>query len=1023
MKQQQLPTVSTTTMPSKDKYKVRDDGFISIVDLQAIDYLLVWSRALASCSILMLLAEGMNLVTGSMIVLISVIGIFDKGLSRKQNPFADASTSNRSGSGNGWMFQFCFRTLISPTSRMLLVQLILMTIVLLSKSSARMAGMKVNEMTMKLAMNSSAETKALAFGDFVNYQMIVQFILKEVSRAIVYGLSMGAMLIVASTSSNMSSRRRAGYISRFVAVALEYSLKASLLFTPICIYFSSSAHQQVSSPLTFASPPPVSLERKPSIIIACLDSLRNDLFSADTFPLTFSSLLGAEKDSIDQSTACTRWSHHDSGAFQSDQGFTSLFYSSPGLQYRHFLQHKSDKSIKSWPLETLRSQGYHMHRIMAYSYKFCWVITAGCDLYYRDFDTVTEGVGGSDDNSYNKAKEWIQQRLVSNESSPFLLSIDLQDSRFPYTAPGELKSTFLPELSEQETYLLKQKLHEMPRHEVDIAREKLLNRVKNSLRRVDVALSTFVQDSIIPLLSSSEDAIFIITGDHGEILMDGTSTDFGHAYASANDAQRMVPMFMCGTRDIIDSLRVRDTWTSHADVLPSILRASGAELGKEWENEVPVLATAQKAHSPPVVSRHPWDDLAVITSQSSRAVIRDSKIIESAGEWEKDPLLINLRYKYSHSWPGLNHRIVAEALLEPERQTHTLPSLLADGEGADSEEKKSALERLKGLRPSIDRTQNQFHGHGHATIDIVSIGSKTRFEHLKAQASTWVSHPYVRSFWGFTEKQGHNETCDSMTDEEITSHVDSCVAGFDETAGHIQEFITEGYTLIEDGRRRRDAGWICAQRRVGRALGWLKHVAYKDHDQDSLPDLLLIVDDDTYIDLNIIEEKTGEFKAIADGSVEVLGSCLFEESGFIKWPFSYGGFGTFFSKASIQQLIRPIHCENTDENEGDQDVCKSIQLGRLGESKLFHEGMSIAELFHDYSSLKMFCLHSDWLLGYIARYYLFSDVKGIEQYPTCGNVNSVNMTCHVGMEACHHQTPETMEFLWTENLQNFSRIN
>ena len=81
MKQQQLPTVSTTTMPSKDKYKVRrlgkvDDGSIFIVDLLAIDYPLVWSRALASCSILMLLAEGVNLVTGSMIVLISVIGIF-----------------------------------------------------------------------------------------------------------------------------------------------------------------------------------------------------------------------------------------------------------------------------------------------------------------------------------------------------------------------------------------------------------------------------------------------------------------------------------------------------------------------------------------------------------------------------------------------------------------------------------------------------------------------------------------------------------------------------------------------------------------------------------------------------------------------------------------------------------------------------------------------------------------------------------------------------------------------------------
>lgn len=1027
LKQLQLPTITTATAMPNDKTGCGDkvhnhNDLISIVNPPPIDYALIWSRALASCSIFMLFAGGdsVNFVTGSMIVLISVIGIFGKEIAKKQNPAADTSASDRSGSD-------CFRALISVTSRMLLIQLILMTIVLLSKSSARMAGMKVNEMTMKLIFTASAETKALAFGDFMNYQMIAQFILKEASRATIYGLSMGLLLLlVASTSSSSNMASRRVYINRFVAVPLKYSLVASLLFAlgkmSILYFSSSSAIQQV---YTFASPPPVSLERKPSIIIASLDSLRNDHFSADTFPLTVSSLLGAERDSIDQSTACTRWPHHDSGAFQSDQGFASLFYSSSGLQHQHFLQHKSDKSIKSWPLETLRSQGYHMHRIMAYSYKFCWVISSECDLHYRDFDTITEGVGGGDGSSYTHAKEWIRERLASSEMSPFLLSIDLQDSRFPYSAPGELNSTFLPELSEQETYLLKQKLNEMPRQEVDVAREKLLNRVKNSLRRVDVALSTFVQDSIIPLLSSGEDVIFIITGDHGEILMDGTSTDFGHAISSANDAQRLVPMFMCGTHDIIDSLRVRDregegitTLTSHAVVLPSILRACGADLGKEWENEVFALATSQKAQSS-IVSRHPWEDLAVITSQSSRTVIQGSRIIESVGEWDKNPQLINLRYKHSLSWPGLNdpHRIVAEAI-EPERQirqfeTHALPlpSLLADEDGSNSEEKNFALERLKELRPSIDidRTQNHLHDHGHShvTIDIVSIGSNTRFEYLEAQASTWTSHPSVRYYWGFTEKHAHNETCDTMTDEEVTLHIDKCVAGFNETAGRVQNFISDGYTLVED-KKRRDAGWICAQRRVGRALGWLKQVAYKDHDQDSLPDLLLFVDDDTYIDLDVFEQKIGGFKAITNGSAEVLGPCLFRELGYIKWPFSYGGFGTFFSKASIQQMIRPIHCKRTDENMGHQDVCKSIRLSRLGESPLFHEGMSIAELFHDYSSLKNFCIHSDWLLGYIAKFYLFTDIQGIEFYPsTCGNLT---LKCYFGMEACHRQTPEAMEF-------------
>ena len=135
---------------------------------------------------------------------------------------------------------------------------------------------------------------------------------------------------------------------------------------------------------------------------------------------------------------------------------------------------------------------------------------------------------------------------------------------------------------------------------------------------------------------------------------------------------------------------------------------------------------------------------------------------------------------------------------------------------------------------------------------------------------------------------------------------------------------------------------------------------------------MLIVDDDTYIDLDVFEEKIGRFQGNSDGSAQVFASCLFREKGYIKWPFAFGGFGTFLSKASIQQLIRPIYCKNVDET--DKDVCESVRLGRIGERQLFREGMSIAELFHDYSSLKMFCLHSDWLIGYIVKYYIFTDI-------------------------------------------------
>ena len=221
---------------------------------------------------------------------------------------------------------------------------------------------------------------------------------------------------------------------------------------------------------------------------------------------------------------------------------------------------------------------------------------------------------------------------------------------------------------------------------------------------------------------------------------------------------------------------------------------------------------------------------------------------------------------------------------------------------------------------------------------------------------------------------------------------------------------------------REESGWLCAQRRIGRALGWIKNVPYAEQGNNTLPDFLLIVDDDTFIDLESFQEKHSDSMNHSIERAQVVASCLFETNGFIKWPFAYGGFGTYLNRASIQQLIRPIYCKGGTIRGTDvstQGVCDSIRRNRLGERKLFREGMSIADLFHDYSALQMFCVHSDWLMGYITRYYLTSKAKedinigsemtGIAHWPsTCGNVT---MKCQPGMDACHRQPPEAMEAL------------
>lgn len=189
---------------------------------------------------------------------------------------------------------------------------------------------------------------------------------------------------------------------------------------------------------------------------------------------------------------------------------------------------------------------------------------------------------------------------------------------------------------------------------------------------------------------------------------------------------------------------------------------------------------------------------------------------------------------------------------------------------------------------------------------------------------------------------------------------------------------------------------------------------------------ILFKDDDTYFDLVAFEQRVQSF-GLNSSDAQIHAACLFRRDGYLKWAFPYGGFGTVFTRGSLQRLIRPIFCRNdrTVRGPGDdtftQGVCDSIHRNRIGERPLFREGMSVAELFHDYSALKMFCLHSDWLTGYIARYYLLSepgnDIPELGEYNEelhnmlvwpmeCGNRT---LKCRNGSDACHRQTPANME--------------
>lgn len=144
----------------------------------------------------------------------------------------------------------------------------------------------------------------------------------------------------------------------------------------------------------------------------------------------------------------------------------------------------------------------------------------------------------------------------------------------------------------------------------------------------------------------------------------------------------------------------------------------------------------------------------------------------------------------------------------------------------------------------------------------------------------------------------------------------------------------------------------------------------------------------------------------------------------IPFPLSYGGFGTILNKAAIQKLSEPIYCgEEVSEHEA---ICSRIKVDTVGEAAVFQEGMTVFELFYKYSALKDFCMHSDWLLGYVLEYYLPHTVSNPDQeegdhnlvgminYPSCGNVTVATGTvrrCTRYSDTCHNQGPKDMEAL------------
>ncbi len=416
-----------------------------------------------------------------------------------------------------------------------------------------------------------------------------------------------------------------------------------------------------------------------------------------------------------------------------------------------------------------------------------------------------------------------------------------------------------------------------------------------------------------------------------------------------------------------------------------------------------------------------------------------------------------------------------------------------------------------------DTYTSSIHERGLATIDILSTGSTTRLNYLHSQVKSWASHVGVRNFWGVTERNDVHPNC---TQDLISKAEDFVNRPLQITNEHFKwckrtmanpttdsNLMSLFRTFYGAGTRRKGPGWLCAQVRFGQALGKvgaeyrrriqkrLNEIYRNENDEgeeeqsqspririrnfndllryhgEFLPDYLLLVDDDTYVNLDLFQKLVKNATAHAEtGSNDyvsglhhdvnkplVYAGCLGElKTSAANFSAYTGGYGVILSRGTVARMIQPIFCEEWKKREYEHEhnstartrstqsqlsdvehlnmrVCERIEENMLGEKERFVDGMTITDLSFELSkSPDDFCLNSDWLQSYLMGYYFLSDhmspkianshdegkriIPFLHSEQTFRGSNGICQNnspsnCDESKIICHYQTPDHMESL------------
>lgn len=315
------------------------------------------------------------------------------------------------------------------------------------------------------------------------------------------------------------------------------------------------------------------------------------------------------------------------------------------------------------------------------------------------------------------------------------------------------------------------------------------------------------------------------------------------------------------------------------------------------------------------------------------------------------------------------------------------------------------------------------------TLDFLSIGSHSRIEYLETQQFIYSSSQGVRRFFNVTEVDDFDPSCPTTLTEADTRDI----KGFCTETRRMEDPIeSEGNDYVFQNFSRyffppamvknyKDkAAWLCAQQRplAGMQKVVRSYQQTSEEVEEAFPDYLVILDDDTYIDVSSLRSLIQRYEIqhqVSSKDRVALSGCKFRRP----LSFAHGGFGLILSRGALLALNDPMRVSSDATVQAVLRPWKNSSGVPFEGSSLLDAVTMIAKqnsfVAHRQWTFPGFCMHSDWVWGYMTQLSGITEIDRLQPKQFCTRKGEDCLKSPDGASICHNASPDIMQKLYEKH--------